>query len=322
MTWELTVSWSEIDTYRQCPMKHRLGYVERWQGPETAKRDLGHKWHALQQRWRNTLMAERIDDVGRVMGKWLDAWMATEAGDDRELLTWMFAGYLEHWGTDPHWQPVATEYGAAIELPCPPGHEPLLDGTGRTARPVKVKLKSKIDLVVIDRSSVKDRLLVVDYKSSKNKPSEQEMERLDQFGLYVWLLRQIGRPAWGAVHDHARTQRNVKKPQPLDERFHRSYDWRGDDELAVIAAEAYATIRRAWQPVASTLSRTRKRPDVRRSLPGRPERNPDADRCGWRCDFNQACFAARREAGDPLDSYMASFGFKRSDYTGLKWVEE
>jgi len=309
--WQLTVSWSEIDAYRQCAMKHRLAYIERWQAPEDKeRRALGTHWHTVQQKWRSIIRDTEIDMVPKTMMAWLDAWLPTVPDDNhRELLRWMFAGYLEKYGLDEAWETKALEYSGTVELPGPDGL-PIRDTEGRS---VTVLLKTKIDLVAIDHAGIKPRLIVVDYKASSRAVSEKALERLDQFGLYAWLLLQSGRPVWGAIHDHALTRRNKKKPQPLDDRFHRTPDAKGEAELQQIAADAYATIRRAWHPVTSTWQGPQ---------PARPERSPDEERCAWKCDFPMPCFAARRETGDPLDSYMASFGFKRGTYTGLRWIDE
>lgn len=180
------------------------------------------------------------------------------------LIEWMYQGYIETYGLDEKWQIIAVEHGPVIPL-----------FTERGTRST-FRLKLKIDLIVKDLSMRHPKLWGVDHKSGRDLPKDKELDIDDQFGLYSWAMRQIGRPVFGFIHNAARTQRNVSKPQPLDERFHRTMLTRTDRELDNIALEAYQTAREMYGPL------------------NKGQRAPDSDRCRWRCDFTEACMHGRK----------------------------
>jgi hypothetical protein len=216
------VSYSEIDTYRQCPHKHELAYKERWQRDTTSPAlARGTAWHLLMEEHYNARMNDRDGFA------YIDAVLA-ETGEHADLLRWMYDGYVAHWGNDPQWEVLAVEQ--RIEVPIP--------GSDFT-------FKAMLDLVVRQDG----RIWIVDHKSCKNLPNSKDLDVDDQFGLYTWAARQIGIDAFGSIHNAARTQQNKNQerhPQPLDERFTRTRLYRSDTELATIAREALATARAAY----------------------------------------------------------------------------
>lgn len=298
------VSYSEIDTARQCFLKHRWSYKERWVGisksPALSRGTLWHK--VLEDFYLVILFFQQIAD-----GKWEPAFPAVKVGDDlileeafkagmahlvnpagnyldedADLIGWMFTGYVELYGIDPNWKILGVEQAMEFWLPTERG--------GRS----RFKVKMKLDLVVRDLEL--DRRIVVDHKSGKNLPYSKELDVDDQFGLYVWGMRQAKVPVFGAVHSAARTQRNKNQdrfPQALEERFKRTPLYRTDTELNAVAVDAYRSAKAAYG-----------------FKPGEEPRSPNTDTCRWKCDYLEVCLGTRK--GMPEKSLLNDFGFEQN----------
>jgi hypothetical protein len=269
------VSFSEIDTLRQCPHKHELAYKERWVGPVTGPAlSRGILWHQVLEAHYKVLM--RADSEGWTNAKAL--MMARRevnklivgthgyVSEDAELIGWMYDGHVEHYGADENWRILAVEHAPEVWLPTPRGTRSMF------------KLKLKIDLIVRERDT--KLLWLVDHKSGKDLPNNKEHDIDDQFGLYAYAMRTLGHPVFGSIHSAARTQRNkdqAKHFQPLHERFRRHPMARTDQELDTIAIEAYRTIRAGYAvPI------------------GEAPRSPNPDTCRWRCDYTEPCLMGRK----------------------------
>lgn len=273
------VSFSEIDTFRQCPFKHELAYKERWVpptvGPALAR---GTAWHAMLEAHYRVLMDA---SPGSLTSAWSEAQLAAyrwlvEAKlpeEEEDLLRWMYAGYCKHWegedwGIKAGTHVLAVEHAAEVALPT--------DRGGRS----RFRFKLKIDLVVW----INGKLWVVDHKSGKDLPRQKETDIDDQFGLYIWGMRQLGRNVFGSVYNAARTQRNKdqdKNYQPLDERFSRTRLARTDVELTHLAVDAYRAAKMAYS-----------------LKPGEAPRSPNTDTCKWKCGFTEACLLGRKGLDD------------------------
>jgi hypothetical protein len=300
MAGSVTISFSELDTFRQCPFKHELAYKERWVPPTTAPAlARGTAWHAMLEAHYSTikdltadalLLPGEDDGEPHVAADYTDRWAQTlwtqaqlnayrwlvDAGlppDEEDLLRWMYAGYVDRWAGDD-WgikagtRILAVEHAAEVWLPT--------DRGGRS----RFKLKLKLDLVV----RIDGKLWIVDHKSGKDLPKQKELDIDDQFGLYTWGMRQLGKPVFGSIHNAARTQRNKdqdKHFQPLDERFSRARLARTDAELTHLAVDAYRAARMAYS-----------------LRPGEAPRAPNSDTCKWRCGFTEACLLGRKGLDD------------------------
>jgi hypothetical protein len=297
MTTKHIVSYSELDTYRQCPLKHTWAYKERWRKPPTeggalAKGSLWHlvlETHYLVLRDGGTLEqaieAAKTHLVDQASG------LQTET---QELIQWMYEGYIEHYGSDNQWEILAVEYAFVINLPDPDGN------------PSPYDIKGKIDLVVRNREN--NQVWVVDHKSGANLPDQMDLEIDDQFGLYVWALQQPGHDKWkpsGAIHSAARTTRNMadkpgytgkSQPQTLDQRHRRTYLNRSDVELTAIALDA-------WAVAANAYPTTDDRPLYS---------SPDPRQCGWKCDFKEVHLLSRK--GKDPHRALSEYGFVQ-DFT-------
>ena len=291
------VSYSELDTYRQCPLKHHWAYVERWKKPPTEGGALakGSLWHLVLETHYLTLMGGgTIDDCREAVAGHLSDTVSGTQTETQELIEWMYNGHVDHHGSDDHWEILAVEYPFVINLPDPEGN------------PSPYDIKGKIDLVVRDRNN--GTVWVVDHKSGANLPDQMDLDIDDQFGLYVWALNQPGHDKWvptGAIHNAARTTRNMadkpgytgkSKPQTLDQRHRRTYLNRADVELQAIALDAWAVASNAY-PTGS------ERPLYS---------SPDPRQCGWKCDFKEVHLLSRK--GKDPHRALSEYGFVQ-DFT-------
>lgn len=303
---QIIVSYSELDSYRQCPLKHLLSYKQRWTKPKDEDSALGKGtlWHKIMeahygvikyhQENRQTTMTESyerfiLDAARRAVLPLL--FTDGKQSEVQELMQWMYDGHVERYGLDREFTILGIELGPHVPLPWPDG------------RPSHYVLKTKLDLLVKDGFG---ELWIIDHKSGANKPTQFEMQIDDQFGLYTWALQQLGYKVAGSIHSYARTTRNTGdypdaaakyKPQTLDQRFDRIYLNRTDRELKALADDAFAAARNAYPPKGMTLPLYSA---------------PDPRNCGWKCDFKEAHLMMRE--GMALEYVMKSEGFKQ-DFT-------
>lgn len=302
----IIVSYSELDTYRQCPLKHTLAYKERWTKPPVAggALDKGSLWHKVleghyrviqehQARDGSLLVSEK--DLTNRLGMesyplLFDPQTGAYLSETAELIHWMYLGYIETYGLDRNWKILAVEHAAQI---------PLLniDPATGTAKRTRFRLKVKIDLVVRDLST--GQMWVVDHKSGKDLPTQKALELDDQFGLYTLLLKRQDKPIFGQVYNASRTQRNKTGVQPLDTRNSRTRLYREDNELLAIERDALKTCIAAYGPGTNK---------------GDPHSSPNTDTCRWRCDFLDPHLLARKSADEPaaLREYLGEFGFAQN----------
>lgn len=273
------ISYSEIDTAKQCALKHQLAYVERWSRPADPLSALGKgtAWHQVMDAHYTALRRTQDEpaDVRLKAAREAATEQLREMPDElADLIQWMYDGYAEFYRDDPHWKILGVEHNAVCRLPTINGN------------PSSFYLKVKIDLVVQDRRT--KNVYVVDHKSGKDLPGEKLLELDDQFGLYTWAMRQMGKKVFGQVHNAARTyrlQNDIRNPgsTPLDERFRRTSMYRTDKELDIVARETYqlAHARYAQQTAVTRVG-------------AMSPRSTDPERCSWRCDFKEACLAGRK----------------------------
>lgn len=247
------VSYSEYDALRQCPLKHHLQYNERWTSPEVGKAlQIGSLFHKVMEAHYKKKGRKKLTEgkLGFILAE-------CENEEYRDTVQWMYEGYCECYDVDAAWTILGVE--KEVRVPLGPG----------------LLLKGKLDLLVKDNSAG-GGLWIVDHKSSGQMPKEKDLEFDDQFGLYVWALREDD--VRGVIHNACRTQR-LKRDMDMAERFKRQYTVRNRFELDTIARECYETFERGLQP-----------------WPGLPPRATDPDRCGWRCGFTEACLMSRKGA--------------------------
>lgn len=308
----IVVSFSEIDTYRDCPLKHQLAYVDRWQKEPEEGGPLarGSRWHEVMAVHYQTIREKaawladgtagakstlalartRIEEAG-----WFE-------GDEGELARWMYDGYVEQFGVDPQWEILAVEHKA--ELPLLTSKEvkrrasqiefaerhsdQLSPDDPSIVDPVRFWVKVIIDLVIRDRMTGK--LWIVDHKSAKDLNKKIDLELADQFGIYTAGCRALGRKVLGSMYNGARTYRLKTKAQPLDERFKREMMYRTDTELDNLIIDFRAAAEAAYsdRPIFSS---------------------PNPRDCSWKCEYRDAHLAARK--GVPIEAALLDFGLKQ-----------
>lgn len=301
----IVVSYSELDTYRQCPLKHMWAYKERWTIPKEGGSALhrGTLWHrvledhyrTLQTVWDEGGVTNTTDeydpDILARCAKAARVHLFADDGDyineDAELIDWMYSGHIDKYGIDKDWRPVAVEFPFQI---------PLLNENGR---PSRYHIKGKIDLIMVHQYT--GLLWILDHKSGANLPSQMDLEIDDQFGLYTWAMRQLGWDIVGSIHSAARTKRNTAdfpgytgklKAQTLEDRYRRTLLNRSDTETTAVARDAYAAARNAYPPKSKQLPLYS---------------SPDPRQCGWKCDFKETHLLSRQGV-DPTAA-LSSSGF-------------
>lgn len=274
----ITISFSELDTFRQCGFKHELAYKQRWSRPPNATGALarGLVWHrVLEDRYRYIQEWQRGDrspqDVApdyllsRAEAVLRLAQAEGTNADTLDLAHWMAEGYVERYEDEPHIQKtLAVEHVALI---------PLRNSAGR---PTRFRVKVIIDHV----KSVNGRIWVEDHKSHAYLPKDKDLDFHDQFSLYIMGLRRLGKKVFGGVYSTARTNRPKIKELTLDERFSRQYLSRTEPEMLAVERDTLNTARLMYSKLNPAV------------------RSPNADTCNWRCDFTEACLLGRKTNDD------------------------
>lgn len=310
----ITISYSELDTFRQCPLKHALAYRQRWSKPAKTGSPLskGTDWHTvLETHYRRLreltspghahciaqtrgeiLLNEKaiLADCAETVKPLLSRTSLNEAAaEQQDLMRWMYEGYVAYHGADPEWEIRAVEYKTTV---------PLMNEAGK---PSRFRLKVKIDLIVWDREM--DGLWLIDHKSGADLPNDFALDMDDQFGLYeVTINRQRKakglQVVTGTIHNAARTTRNTGdypvheprfKPQTLEKRHLRSPMNRTLIELENIEKDAFRAARAAYSAGNKV-----------------PYSSPDPRTCGWKCDFKEPHLIARK--GGPIAIALADYG--------------
>lgn len=295
----IIVSYSELDTFRQCPLKHFLSYRMRYTKPTRVDSALskGSLYHKVMERHYKLIKAYQIEHGGKnpregsaaeklllqnceqeVMKILWDPRAGEWHNEICELIFWMYQGHVKNYGTMPDWKIIAVEHNIV---------EPLRDERGRRTR---YHLKMKLDLVVQIRSL--GTRWIVDHKSGQNLPTQFELDIDDQFGLYTWGIRMQGRKVQGSLHAANRTQRN-KSPMSMDQRMALTYLNRDPVEVTSLALDAYYAARAAYPPKGGEIPKYS---------------SPDPRSCGWKCDFKEPHLLMRR--GRSVPEVMLEYGFR------------
>lgn len=297
----VTVSFSELDTFRQCFMKHELAYGQRWSKEQTdnGALGLGTLWHRVLECHYLTIKSAQVSDGdGRTV--WnvskedlligvqeaVNTLLAEMRDDEKrdpevlKILKWMYLGHLEAYGLDEEYDIVAVESTAVLTLKN-------ADGSNSW-----VRLKVKLDLILRDSDG---RYWVLDHKSAASiGRDDKDLDWDDQFGLYIAAMRKQGIRIMGAIHSAAVKKPNkgdfIKPGDPeykasmkestLESRFKRTRLNRTEPECDSILGDALADTKLAY------------------SEANHKRRHTNPDTCKWRCDFKEACIFGRRTNND------------------------
>ena len=282
------VSYSELDALRQCPLKRHLAYTERWKAPTTSPAlSRGTLFHAvLEAHYRRKMAQQCLTQASGgtaadtlTLDVILDPWYLLQGDDEQtEIVKWVYEGYQEHYGTEPDIEVVAVELPLEAWLPAPSGKRS------------SYRLKGKIDLLVRDHSCG-GGLWFWDHKTCSTLPSGRALDFDDQFSIYTWLLQENGYDVRGGLYNACRTKQ-LKRPMKMDERFSRPLTSRTPRECREVVREVYETFKSATP-----------RQGVQ------PPRSPDPDRCGWKCDFTEACLMSRK--GIDIKGLLVDMGYEQ-----------
>lgn len=293
----IIVSYSELDTYRQCPLKHHILYGQRWTKPakEGSALQKGSLYHAVMEEHMRVIKTYQDAHDGKnptsAEGVRVLLEQAHEAvlpllydptsgsqDEVQELIEWMYKGWVEKFGINEEWRILGVEHQIIT---------PLRDERNRRTR---YHLKAKIDLIIRQRAT--GGRWVVDHKSGRDLPNQMDLEIDDQFGLYTWAMNEVGKGITGTIHAANRTQRN-KSFMPLDTRMALTYLNRDKQELVNLALDAYRVARAAHPPA---------------SMKTFPYSSPDPRSCGWKCDLKEPHLLMRR--GRKPSEVLQEYGFK------------
>lgn len=287
-----TVSYSQISSFRQCPLKWQLQKVDNLVSPvEHPRRALGSAWHSVLEAHYRTFQRNDAEGHGRNL---IEAYAAAEyeierAGLDaegQETLRWMYDGYVELYDDDADWEILEVEYEFSVPL-------------ARIGK-VSYHYHGFIDLIVRERST--GNVYIVDHKSSRGKDAtkaawQRESDLDDQFAGYqaamqLKIAKKLRLPVTGTVYALARTDK-LKRDMVLEERFGRYRAYRSEQ-----------TLEATWDDLIAT---TRAMHSVRT---GRMAvwSAPTPDRCGWGCDFVEPHLMARATGRSVADAAIA-YGF-------------
>lgn len=303
----IVVRHSELKDGRQCPLKHRLRWIDGWQQPEeSAVQKLGTAWHAVleqhyglirfqqqklgYQQWaraaRAGLQLQEVADAG-----WQEVHDQCHvskglADEQHETLNWMYEGYLEFFGLDPDWKVLMVETDLTT---------PFIEPSGKPSR--RFSYQFHADLVVRDWS-MGGKVVVVDHKSTAQPLGQHDIDLDDQFGLYTWALGRLGYPVLAPICSQAKTKK-LQRAMTLGERFTRINSYRTEVEQNNIAADALRTAKRLYSKANLT----------------EPDSAPNPRTCGWSCEFKEVHLQIRRSprGRDAARAALIARGFTKEE---------
>lgn len=290
---KITVSYSEIDAYRQCPFKHYLAYGERFSKPVAVDSTLGKgtAWHEVLQVYYEAIQkGASAQEAYNLAHKHI----LTQAEEIQPMLKWMLDGYVSAYPKDAlFWEIIAVESTIVA---------PLLDENGNETR---FNLKAKADLIIRDKRN--DLVSIIDHKST-SAHQDRAFDFDEQFGLYELVCNRAGYNVFNTVHSSALTKMNKgdllkpgddgykgnMKETPLDGRFKRTPMKRTLAELRAIESDAVCTLEQIY------------------SSANRRERHPSPRTCKNFCSYTEACLLGRRynDNGRTIDM-LEKTGFER-----------
>jgi hypothetical protein len=294
------ISNSEVETYRQCRLKHQLSYHERWRpdGDEAEALARGTLFHLVMEHHYGRINQARQD--GEVVdAEMLYAAVAHDLYDPatgqqtprQELVEWIYKGYVQVYRDDPDWEIVAIEYNIEQEI---------FDHSGISTG---FAFKGTVDLIV--RHIPTGGLYIVDHKTCKNMPKQKDFDMEDQTGIYTYMLKMQDWDIRGAIYNHCRTEK-LKRDMTMDERFKRTPTVRTNRELTTIALEAVETMQEAYD-------RLRRKDALLGVGNWDAPRSPDGERCGWKCGLTEACLAGRKSGPLRTRQFLKDIGYTQHD---------
>lgn len=308
LEYPIVFSHSELESAQRCPFQHQLSYIERWSKPkaENTAAGKGTLWHSVMQAHFNVIKSHQ--DLAREQrGSWRAynvEYAAAEALatvkpillgiedlEVRELIAWMYKGYVEFYGCDLDWEILEVEMFGQTSLAPPIANEfePLVSGVPNSELFV---FKYFVDLLVREHG----RIWVVDHKTVHNFPKDLDLDLDAQFDRYTWAMRQQGTEVFGQQYNMVRRQR-LKGKQDLADRHRRVSTHRSGVELDNIADDMFTSIYGRYKQQAEMTQLKIESP-----------RYTSSRHCSFLCDFTDPCLMGRK--GYPTREYLEAQGFR------------
>lgn len=285
---KVRVSYSELATFRDCPLKWQLAYYWRLEHPtKDIRLDRGSAWHGMLEAHYIAIQhgagkaearkaaVDALNDYSRtVTGGLPDA--------EFETLTWMYDDYVRIYKSDAQYVVLDTEQDFTFPMP--------VEGAPGLV------IVGKIDLETADADDGTRR--VWDHKSASGRDVSKdgfvsEMLLEDQFILYAAAKRMAGEPVASVVYNAARTDK-LKRAMLDVERFNRVSIPYTDPALDEVWAD---NIRAATALVAMW------------NDPERVYSVPNPKQCGWKCQF-QRTHIESRSTGRPIVEVALDYGMQ------------
>jgi PD-(D/E)XK nuclease superfamily len=304
----IVFSHSELESAQRCPFQHQLSYIERWSRPksEDSAAGKGTIWHSVMQAHYSAIK-DAQDNANIEHGHWrgfhVDKTLAeatrrvyvgvlpkVKDPDVRDLMEWMYKGYVDYFGIDIEWEILGVEvFGQTPLEPAIADQFPMLI-PGVDNRDL-FQFKYYVDLLVRENG----RIWVVDHKSVHNFPKDLDLDLDAQFDRYTWAMRQQGTEVFGQQYNMARRQR-LKKEQELDARHSRRTTHRSDSELDSVANDMFISIYSRYQQQLELSQLGLESP-----------RFTSSRHCNFVCDYTDPCLMGRK--GYPTREYLESLNF-------------
>lgn len=274
------VSFSELETWRQCPHKWKLSYGERWRAKDNpAKPDARSKGHFFHELMEAHYASLRFGDSETALVKSREVFVSAMAQaqyqtqrDMYELVWAVYERYAAFYGADETWVIKGVEHEFRFKLD------------------ERFGLKGKVDLIVWDTE--RQCLVVIDHKSGAKLPKDKDLDQDVQLRLYAMALRALGHDIGNmALYNSVRLVVGKRKEYTDAELFERRPTRFNDHELDVLKADVLADLYAAYDASAHP-------------------RHPDKDRCAWMCDFTESCIVGRKSGVDAEQRYMRALGFQ------------
>lgn len=299
---EVTVSYSELQAYRKCPLMWSWGYKARWRRPNEpgSNLDKGTAFHAAAEVHYTILKenpegsaADRLNLAAQAVE---DVALSNMTPEMAELIAGMYERYVAQYGTDPQWQILGVEEQGKFLL----GHIQVPVYHGESAglvipngtETVAVYIKWKADLIVFDTTLRGN--LVIDHKTASALQKAKSLQWDDQLPIYDmgYRLAHPGVKILGGMHNEARKPKAGTNPANSKTAWNRrtrgTYTLKGMKE---IADNALNTVRAMLTD---------------RDLFSNP--GIKATDCGF-CDFEDVHTMTR--AGVPAEATLKAQGFEQ-----------
>ena len=282
---------SEIKTFKTCPRQWWLQYQRGLQrkaveGEKVSKASIGTLYHKALEIYYLHGEAEALEEVGS--GR---PWSTGDAEQDKSLnlVQRMVEGYidwLKETGADANWYVEGCE--VQLEVPWPD----LIAGD-------EVILTGRIDMQVTDILAGGTK--IVDNKSVMSFDQADLLYLNDQGRTYSWMMRELGLPVSGFIHNQARrVLRSKTATPPFYNRVEVNYS---DKLLNMHAIHLQSTLRQMVEAAQKLEKDSNDRGwgvlHHRYTVP-----NPSND-CSWRCDFVHVC--PMFDDGSDAEGWLAEF---------------